>query len=142
MRAVLDTNVLISAVLSSGTPYETYRSWQDGLFELIISLPLVSELQDVLARPHIREHVRWSSSRVDELFTAIQDEAVWVYPEHEINRVTTDPDDNRVLEAAVDGRADYIVTGDRHLLDLQEHGGIEIVTPAQFLAILTTEVNS
>lgn len=142
MRAVLDTNVLVSAILSSGSPYEIYKSWLEASFELVVSLPLFSELEEVLARAHIREHARWSSLRADELFTAIQQTAVWVYPVREITRVTMDPDDNRVLEAAVEGSVGYVVTGDRHLLDLGDHEGIDIVTPAQFLAILATETTN
>jgi uncharacterized protein len=139
MRAVLDTNVLVGAVTSTGTPYRIYKSWLDETFELVISLPLLAELEDVLARPHIKERAGWTSSRVDELVTALHDRAVWVDPEQQITRIDADPDDNRVLEAAVEGEADYIVTGDRHLRDLKEHAGTEIVTPAQFLAILTAE---
>lgn len=139
MRAVLDTNVLVSAVISTGRPYRIYTSWLEEVFELVVSLPLLAELEEVLARPHISERVRWTSPRVDELLTSLHNRAVWVDPEQQITRIDTDPDDNRVLEAAVEGRADYIVTGDRHLRDLKEHEGTEIVTPAQFLAILTAE---
>jgi len=139
MRAVLDTNVLVSAVISTGTPHQIYTSWLDESFELVLSLPLLAELEGVLVRPRISERVRWTSSGVDELFAALHDKAVWVDPVQQISRIDADPDDNRVLEAAVEDRADYIVTGDRHLRDLKEHEGTEIVTPAQFLAILTAE---
>lgn len=60
----------------------------------------------------------------------------WVDPVAEINVLTADPDDNRVLEAALEGSADFIVTGDRHLLELREHEGTRIVTPVEFLAEL------
>lgn len=136
MRAVLDTNVLVSTVLSRGAPYRIYASWLAGSFELLISPTLLAELEDVLTRPYISTRVQWSRSRLDEFFTAFQDRAIWVHPKEEITRVTADPSDNRILEAAVEGAADYIVTGDRHLLNLTRHEGIEIVTPAQFLAIL------
>jgi uncharacterized protein len=139
MRAVLDTNVLVSAVLSSGTPYRIYAVWLDGEFEVAMSPALMAELEEIMTRPHIKERVQWSSSRLDAFFTAFRDRAVWVDPRHQITRLTADPDDNRVLEAAVEGHADYIVSGDRHLRDLKEHAGTEIVTPAQFLAILTAE---
>jgi len=139
MRAVLDTNVLVSAIISTGTPYRIYESWRDESFDLIISLPLFSELEEVLARARIRKRIRWPS-RADELLRAVQDRAVWVDPEQKITHVAADPDDNRILEAGVEGSAGYIVTGDRHLLDLDEFEGIDIVTPAHFLAILATEM--
>jgi len=142
MRAVVDTNVLVSTVLSSGTPYRIYASWLSGEFEMVISPALVVELEDVLARPHISKRVRWSQSRMEGFFAAFQDRSMWVNPRQEIDRIKADPPDNRVLEAAVHGRADYIVTGDRHLLDLGQLEGTEIVTPAQFLAILVEARNS
>jgi predicted nucleic acid-binding protein len=73
------------------------------------------------------------------MISAMENTATWVDPQQQITRIVADPADNRVLEAAVEGGADYIVTGDRHLLDLKQHEGIEIVTPADFLAILVAE---
>jgi uncharacterized protein len=142
MRAVLDTNVFISAVISSGAPYRIYAAWLDGTFELVISPVLMAELQEILARPHISELLRWPPAHLDEFLSAFYHRGVWVDPTTMINRLTADPDDNRVLEAAVEGQADYIVTGDRHILDLETHGGIEIVTPRRFLAILTREATN
>ena len=141
MRVVIDTNVLVSTVLGSGTPHHVYSRWRDQLFEVVISWPLFSELGGVLERGHIRGHPGWSSSRAEEVLGNLRDNAMWVDPDQQITRITTDPDDNRVLEAAVEGATNYIVSGDRDLLDLVEHDGISIVTPAQFLAILALEAS-
>jgi putative PIN family toxin of toxin-antitoxin system len=142
MRAVLDTNVLVSTVISTGTPYRIYNAWLDDSFDLVTSLPLLAELEDVLARPRISERIPSTSSRGDELLTNLHNRAVWVDPGQQITCITADPDDNRVLEAAVEGDVEFIVSGDRHLLDLGQHESIEIVTPAQFLAILATETHT
>jgi putative PIN family toxin of toxin-antitoxin system len=139
MRAVLDTNVLISAVITTGPPYHIYNAWLEGAFELVISPALIKELEIVLARPHIIDRIHETSFSRSAFIGDIRERAVVVTPREEVTRISADPPDNRVLEAAVEGAVDYIVTGDRHLIDLERHESTDIVTPARFLAILTTE---
>ena len=140
MRAVLDTNVAISAAINEdGTPAAVIRSWDAGSFTWVVSEALLEELGRTFNSPRVRRYLAWSQSQVDDFLVRVRRIAAVVSPATEIRRITADPPDNRVLEAAVEGRADYIVSGDRHLLDLKRHEGIDIVTPAQFLAILTTE---
>ncbi len=137
MRAVLDTNVLVSAVLSrAGAPGAILRAWRDDRFQLVTSAPLLDELRDVLARPRIVERQGWSPEERLLFIAAFDESAILVAPDTELRIVDEDPDDDRVLEAAVTGEVDYIVSGDHHLLDLGEHAGIPIVTPARFIAAL------
>lgn len=141
MRVVLDTNVLISAVLSRGSPPDSIlRAWRTGSFELVISTPLLRELEKVLARPRIRRRLRWSTDERTIFVAALSEGAVVVTPEEELRVIQADVADNRVLEAAVRAEADYIVSGDRHLLELRSHEGIRIVTPARFLAIIASRL--
>jgi hypothetical protein len=100
---------------------------------------LIGELERVLPRDKIARRLRWSAGKQANFIARLQRRATVVDPVREIDIVTTDPADNRVAEAAVEGRADYIVTGDRHLLDLKSHGGTRIATPKEFLAILAAE---
>ncbi len=138
MRAVLDTNVLVSAVLSrAGAPGAILRAWREDRFQLITSAPLLDELRDVLARPRIVERHGWSPEERLLFIVAFDESAIVVTPDDELRVVDEDPDDDRVLEAAITGGVDYIVSGDHHLLDLGEHAGIPIVTPARFVAALT-----
>lgn len=141
MRVVLDTNVLISAVIAVGSPYRIYQAWLDGAFELITSAALLREVELVIARPHIAERIQTPNFRRSEFLGEFRERGLLVTPRQEVHRIAIDPPDNRVLEAAVEGRADYIVTGDGHLLDLGRHEGTDIVTPTRFLAILTTATN-
>lgn len=137
MRAVLDTNVLVSAVLSrAGAPGAILRAWREDRFQLITSAPLLDELRDVLARPRIVERHGWSPEERLLFIAAFDESAIVVTPDAELRVVDEDPDDDRVLEAAITGGVDYIVSGDHHLLDLGEHAGIPIVTPARFVAAL------
>lgn len=126
MRAVLDTNVLISAfVFPGGAPEHVYRRAIEGRITLITSRPLLSELGRVLT-----EKFGWESAYAEEVLTQLVRIAVVVDPTEQIADITDDPADNRVLEAAAEGEADVIVSGDRHLMRLGAWRGIRILTPA------------
>jgi len=141
MRAVLDTNVLVSAVLSDvGPPGSILRAWRDGSFQLVISPPLLRELEAVLTRPRIARRLGWSEAERTAFIVALGESVMIVAPKKEIALIDADPADNRVLEAAAEAGADYIVSGDRHLLDLGSYEGIDIVTPARFAAVLSTSL--
>jgi|SRR5450759_1434163 putative PIN family toxin of toxin-antitoxin system len=137
MKAVLDTNVFVSAFLSAGSPPDRIvRAWRRGDFELVTSAPILSELEAVLARPHIAKRLGWNAEEQTATIAALSDAATVVVPTEKITAITSDPSDNRILEAAVAVQADYIVSGDSDLLNLHVFEGMEIVTPARFAAIL------
>ncbi|MDP2674454.1 MAG: putative toxin-antitoxin system toxin component, PIN family [Dehalococcoidia bacterium] len=137
MRAVLDTNVIVSAILSPGSsPDSILRASRRGALDLVTSAPLLHELEDVLGRPRIAKRLGWTAEERASFIAAFSDFAVIVAPKERFQVVRADPADNRVLEAAVAGSADYAVSGDHHLLDLGSYEGIPIVTPARFAAIL------
>ncbi len=134
MRAVIDTNVIVSGLLrSAGAPAVTLTAGEDHAFLWITSPPLLAEVERVLKRPHIRRVL--SDERTTKFLTDLIELAIIVDPTERLD-VSRDADDNRVLEAAVAGSADYIVTGDRDLLGLGSHADIRIVTPADFVALL------
>ena len=139
MRVVLDTNVIVSAALSRrSSPDLILRAWRRGAFQLVASRPLLEELEVVLARPHIAERLGWSEGQRRAFITELSERALIVAPEERLEVVQADPADNRLLEAAVAAGADYIVSGDQHLLGLQSYEEISIVTPARFVAVLAT----
>lgn len=130
MRAVLDTNVLISAfVFPGGPPEHVYRRGLEGRLTLITSRPLLSELGRVLT-----DKFDWEAPYAEEVLTQLVRVAVVVDPIEQIDDITDDPADNRVLEAAVEGDAVVIVSGDRHLLTLDTWRGIRILTPAAVMS--------
>ena len=140
MDVVLDTNIAVSAAITpAGNPADVIRAWQAGRFRWITSLPLIAELERTLRSDRLQRYMAWSVSDVEGFLAIVRASGAIVSPQTEINRITTDPPDNRVLEAAVEARADYIVTGDSHLLGLKRHESTDIVTPARVLAILTSE---
>jgi uncharacterized protein len=131
VRVVLDTNVLVSAlVFPGGIPEELYRRAIDGRrVVLITSPPLLAELGRVLT-----EKFGWQDDYVRAALAQLVRIGEVVEPVGRLSVVADDPDDDRVLEAASASGAAVIVSGDRHLLDLGRWGDVPILTPAAFLA--------
>jgi putative PIN family toxin of toxin-antitoxin system len=127
-RVVLDTNVLVSGLLG-GTAAEVIRRWRAGSFDLILSEEIMTEYADVLNRPRFNLPT-WV---VEELLGYIRARAAWVEPRGEIEIVARDPSDAKFLDAAVIGQADWLVSGDYDLLDMEEYEGISIIPPHEFL---------
>jgi putative PIN family toxin of toxin-antitoxin system len=127
-RVVLDTNIYISASMFGGVPGNLLELALLGALALIISPALLDELDDKL-----QNKFGVSSQDAAILRAALQNIALVVEPRETISAIADDPDDNRVLECAVGGNADLIVSGDRHLLKLLSFRGIPIVTARQFM---------
>ncbi|MGH9399314.1 MAG: putative toxin-antitoxin system toxin component, PIN family [Thermoanaerobaculia bacterium] len=138
MRAVLDANVLVSGLIRpEGPPGRLLvRFLRDSAFELVASPATLDELRRSLRYPRIRRYLRLPEEEVDLWVEALGAAALVVEGKVSRRVVAADPADDIYIAAATDGLADYIVSGDRHLLDLVEHGGIRIVTPRAFLSLL------
>ena len=106
---------------------------------MVTSAPLLRELQDVLSRPRISQRLGWSADERRKFLAALRDASILVFPKQKLRVVRADPSDDRVLEAAVEARADYIVSGDQHLLDIGSYDGSEIVSPVRFLTLLSLQ---
>ncbi len=136
MRVVLDTNVLVSGLISSkGPPGEIQRAWRRQGFELVTSAPLLHEFLEVLTYPRIRKRLYWSDAELSDYLESFLAAVVLVTPTAMLE-ISRDPDDNRILEAAYAANADYIVTGDADLLVLREFSGIAILAPAVFVRLV------
>ncbi|MGA2385856.1 MAG: putative toxin-antitoxin system toxin component, PIN family [Candidatus Bathyarchaeia archaeon] len=130
-RVVVDTNVLVSAAIWGGKPRELLLKLLEH--DVVISSPqLVAELSDVLAR---RESLVGNVQTKRFVRDFVQ-QAEMTKDTARFKLVLDDPDDNVILDAAYSGKADYIVTGDKHLLALKEFKNTQIVTVKQMLNIL------
>jgi len=133
-RAVVDTNVLVSALINPrGTPAKVLSLWRDHRFVLLISESILDEVGRVLAQPRLQRRYGLSPSRVTRLLRALRQFAVVVEDGPGIGGVVRDPEDQKFVDCAVAGHADYLVTGDDDLLSLGEHGGVQIVSPTAFV---------
>jgi uncharacterized protein len=127
-RAVLDTNVIVSGLGWPGPPATILDSALDGQLVLLTSPPLLAELRRVLGYPKLAKVIK----EAPQLADLVEASSTVVLPSR-ILGVISDESDNRVLEAAVEGAADYIVSGDDDLLGLRSFQRITIMTPAEFL---------
>lgn len=133
IRAVLDTNTIISGIGWSGPPRAILDAAIAGKFSLVISPALWDEVRRVLNYPRLRT---LPQARVQDVLALLPLIAHTVEPEEELKIVPSDPADNRVLECAIAGEASHIVSGDGDLLALETFRGIAIVSPAEFLKLL------
>ncbi len=137
MRAVLDTNVLISSVIATGVPHEIVVKGFSSEYQIVVSVATLTEFRDTLLKYPEKFHM--DEEDVQQEVETIRYFAEFVDPDEEITAVEAAPDDDKFLEAAVAGNVDYTVSGDRHLLDLDSFRGIDIVEPRTFYDRLTTE---
>ena len=136
MRVVLDTNVVVSAFLSpTGTPAQILARWENQAFDLVASKPLLLEYQRALNYHRVAARHGMSPEEVEEIVEGFREFALLVEPAETLE-LPGDPDDAKVLECAVEGSAEYVVSGDAHLLRLHGYRGIMVLSPAVFLSAL------
>jgi putative PIN family toxin of toxin-antitoxin system len=128
-RVVLDTNVTISALFWGGPPRDIYKHIRAGKLAMLVSEGMEHEFIRVLGY----DKFGLSASELMPLIRDIRSHAIPVTPLNKLNVITADPTDNIFLECAVEGEADYIISGDKHLLQLVSYQGIPIVKARDFL---------
>ncbi len=129
-RVVFDTNVFVSAIVFGGKPRIALELAEAGVFELAFSHAIRVELESIL-----QEKFGWPQEYVAWACQPIWDFSHNVVPQMTV-AVCSDPDDDRILECALEAKAQVIVTGDSDLLRLNRFKGIAILTPAAFLATI------
>jgi hypothetical protein len=128
MRVVLDTNVFVSALVRGGRPLEAVEFCLSGGCELIASEPILGELAGILSGKF-----GWQQREIRDAVERIRQFSDVVNPAIVVTDCS-DPDDNRILEAAVAGAAECIVSGDKHLRRMKAYRGIEILNASGFLS--------
>ncbi|MFN4133535.1 MAG: putative toxin-antitoxin system toxin component, PIN family [Candidatus Hadarchaeales archaeon] len=134
MRVVLDTNVLVSALIKTGKPKKLIFKISEKKVQVVLSKEILEEFAEVTNDPKIRKYV--GDDDVVDFLRVIGYISSIVQVKSKFKVVKEDPDDDMVLRTANDGEAEYIVSGDRHLLSLKEFRRIKIVTVDQMLDIL------
>lgn len=140
IRVVLDTNQIVSMAIRPGGVQDQIRAaWRERRFLLLTSPLLLAEVHRVFTYPKLRALIRLSPEEEEALLRLLVEEAEIMPGTLRVHAVAEDPADNMVLACAEEGHADYIVSGDSHLLSLREHAGIPIITAREFLKILQGE---
>lgn len=132
LRVVFDTNVIVSSLqFPQGTLGGIWHPFHDGKYGLILSKFIVSETARKL-----RQKFYWEEVELQHELRAIVRKAEIVEPKTVPRAIPDDPDDDHIVACAVEGRADLIVSGDRHLVSLSQYDGIPIVRPIDFLRMV------
>jgi len=134
IRVVLDTNVIISAIFWRGSPYRVMKKALQRDFILVISPDILEEVSE-----RLKYKFDLPRDEIETLTNILLSYSDIVEPTTKVNVVKADENDNKIIECAIDGEADFIVTGDHHLLELKSYKSIKIITPAEFLELLESE---
>lgn len=134
LRAVVDTNVLVSGTISAeGFPARVVNALLDRKFLLVTSEYLLSEYQAVMQRPRIANKYRGIAERLNDILVFLRAEGIAVDPTALPPGTVRDTKDSPVLACAVDGKAEYLVSGDSDLQSLGTFQGVQVVSPRQFV---------
>ncbi len=137
MNVVLDANVYVSALISpTGPPAQIIQHWENDQFEVIISPAIIDELARVLEYPHLVDRYQQIKQHQAAFLAMLQETAIMVQPTQTLSVVQADESDNRYLECALAGQAQYLITGDPHLLQIESYQGLAILKPVTFLTLL------
>ncbi len=133
-RVVLDTNVIVSGTLvDGGYAAKVLDAWRAGSFTLVISEAIIQEVKEVLNDPKLCAAYGLSRAKIGRLINLLRRYSVVVPGELDLAVVERDPDDDKVIIAAVEGQARYIVSGDTDLVALKSYRGMRILTPKEFV---------
>ena len=133
MNVVLDTNIFVSGIHWETTSRKILRAWLSDKFILISSWPIIDEICSTLK--DFRIHLEEKEFSVWE--SLLLENSLIVEPHENLGIVKDDPEDNKFIEAAVAGNAQYIISQDKHLLKLKEFRGIRIIRPDEFFKLLS-----
>lgn len=138
LRVVLDTNVLISAAfrIRNSIPDKIYQALKSQEFTLITSPQILEEIEEVINREEIIKRTRMSLKERKQFMQNLIDIAFIVSGNIDVQVVKADPEDDKFIGTALEGRADYIVSGDKPLLNIKEYQSIKVVSPIDFVEIL------
>jgi len=139
IRAVLDTNVVLSGLFWHGTPHALLDRVREGALIFISSPALLAELTEAIARPKFDTILVRSNTSRERSLVEVRELTEVIAPQPLAQPVCRDPDDDAVLALGIAANADFIVSGDKDLLTLKDFQGIPIVTPAEALQLVDSE---
>ena len=135
MKITVDTNVLISSTFWYGTSDKIIEKVENKEIELILSKEIIEEFTQVLEYEEIQQKIKDKNLEMRRSVERIVAISTIVEPKHLLDVVKNDPKDNKIIECAVEGNFDYIISRDNHLLSLKKYNGIEILSPEDFLKL-------
>lgn len=138
IKVILDANIYVSFFLTGGETIATvFALWKGGAFEIFASIDIVAEVYRIFRYPKIQKRI--TSVDKKALIQMLEDHVECVYPQDRTH-FSSDPDDEKYLEAAAACDANYLVSGDRDLLSLKKFGRTQIVSPKEFVELLQRRI--
>ena len=138
MRIVLDANIFISSVFWGGNPKVVLERVISNLDMLFITKEILNEIEDVIGRPKFH----MGKDEIEYYIKSIEEIGRKIIPRNQVKKGSRDKTDNKYIECAIAANADYIITGDIHLLEIREYSNIKIVNPKEYLEIVTRAANT
>ncbi len=135
MKVTLDTNILVSGTFWSGDSFKILELIDQRKIELIISEEIIKEYYKVINSEEIIEKIKDKDLILNKSVQKIILNSTIVKPKEKFNIIKEDEEDNKIIECAIEGKADYVISKDNHLLKLKEFKGIKIIKPEFFLNI-------
>lgn len=133
VRVVIDTNVYISGLIFTGKPNEVLELMIKEKIEVYISPFILEEVETIL-----KKTFGWDEKQVKKALNQIKRKVTQIQPKAKVSIVKQKDSDNRIIECAIESKAQYLVSGDaKHLLPLKQYRGVKIVSPANFLEAMS-----
>lgn len=136
MKIAVDTNILISASFWHGNSDRILNKVENKEIELVLSKDIIEEFSRVLEYEEIQDKIKNKNLELKRTIEKIVSISTIVEPRQNFEIIKEDQSDNRILECAFEGKVDFIISQDNHLLNLNEFMGIKILTPEEFLKVL------
>lgn len=137
MKVVIDTNVIVSALLSpESIPGQIVRLWREDIIEVLSHTTIINELREVMAYSRIKKKLSLPSTQAHEFIELLEIYTVPVKIPAKVKKISLDMDDDIFLHVAYYGKAECIISGDKHLLDVKQYKGIPVLKPAEFIVYL------
>ncbi len=143
LKIVIDTNVFVSATITEkGKPAQILKVWREKKLEVIISPEILKEIGQVVFRHKIKKISFWTEKERYQFIEDLARICILTPGSLKLKQAAKHTQDHKFLVAAIEGKADYIVSGDRHLRDLGAYEGMKIVSASEFLQILENKRRS
>lgn len=136
MKSVVDTNVVVSSFLSpAGVRAKVLQAWEKGHFELVVSDEILAEYERALNYQEVSSRHGMDADQVGQVIAEMKSFATVVKPKQKLTIIKDDPDDDKFLECAKEAGAEYIISADPHLLNLEQYEDIQILSPSEFISL-------
>jgi len=132
ITVVIDTNVMVSALLWEGKPHKLIKLAEEEKITPYVTIEMLNELEEVLQRRKFKERIESLSTSVEQLMALVKRLVAIIDTKEVVSYVKADSDDDIFLNCALNSEAKYVISGDRHLLDLKHVGEILIVSVSEF----------